>query len=133
MEPSAEGVMKWVNEFEGYTHYTDCQPFGASAPRNLSVPRAHALNPRDTIPDEGLAAIRRTIDTLMPEFSNKELFDTAMCWCTDSFDGNWLIGRHPQYDGLTLATGDCGHTFKMLPVVGRYVADAVEGKVSLHA
>lgn len=35
-----------------------------------------------------------------------------MCIYTDSWDGNFLIGRHPEVVGLTVATGDSGHGFK---------------------
>ena len=124
--------MKWVNEFQGYTRYANCQPYGSKKATRLSVPRAHALHPGDTIPDEGRQAIQRTLKAFMPEFASRELFDTAICWCTDSFDGNWLLCEDPRYDGLILATGDSGHTFKMLPIVGKYVCDLIEGNVG-HA
>ena len=122
--------MKFVNEFEGYTHHTPATPFGATKSQLLSVPRAHALHPSDTIPTEGLDAIQDVIRTCFPAFADRPVFDTALCWCTDSFDGNWLLTEDPRYEGVVLATGDSGHTFKMLPIVGRYVADLIEGKVS---
>ncbi|WVW84474.1 hypothetical protein I302_106508 [Kwoniella bestiolae CBS 10118] len=96
----------------------------------MSVPRSHALNPTDTIPEEGEKAIRKVIKTCFPQFADRPLFDKAICWCTDSYDGNWLLTEDPRYKGLVLATGDCGHTFKMLPIVGKYVADLIEGKLS---
>ncbi|WWC70583.1 uncharacterized protein I206_104534 [Kwoniella pini CBS 10737] len=130
MEPSPEGIMKFVNEFEGYTRMATCRPFGAKTDITMSVPRSHALNPTDTIPEEGERAIKDVINTCFPQFSNKLLFDKAICWCTDSYDGNWLLCDDPRYNGLILATGDCGHTFKMLPIVGKYVADLIEGRLS---
>ncbi|WWC62368.1 uncharacterized protein I303_104964 [Kwoniella dejecticola CBS 10117] len=129
MEPSPEGVMKFVNEFEGYTRMATCRPFGSEKDITMSVPRSHALNPADTIPEEGERAIRDVIKTCFPQFADKPLFDKAICWCTDSYDGNWLLCDDPRYKGLVLATGDCGHTFKMLPIVGKYVADLIEGKL----
>jgi len=129
MEPSSDGVMKVVNEFEGYTYRASCRPFGADRDMEISVPRSHALNPTDTIPTEGARAIRRVIETCLPRLKDKSLFDTAICWCTDSFDGNWLLCEDSRYNNLILATGDSGHTFKMLPIVGRYVVDLIEGKV----
>lgn len=131
MEPSPQGVMKFVNEFEGYTHMASCRPFGADQDIKISVPRSHAIHPTDTIPTEGVEAIRQVIETCLPRFNHKILFDTAICWCTDSLDGNWLLCQDPRYQNLILATGDSGHTFKMLPIVGKYVADLVEGRVSM--
>ncbi|WRT67614.1 uncharacterized protein IL334_004586 [Kwoniella shivajii] len=130
MEPSPHGVMKFVNEFEGYTRMATCRPFGSDKDIRMSVPRSHALHPTDTIPKEGELAIRKLMKTCFPQFADRPLFDTAICWCTDSYDGNWLLCDDPRYKGLILATGDCGHTFKMLPIVGKYVADLIEGKLS---
>lgn len=41
--------------------------------------------------------------------------------------GDFLIDYHPQYAGLFIATGDSGHVFKLFPVIGDKVADAIEG------
>jgi glycine/D-amino acid oxidase-like deaminating enzyme len=46
-------------------------------------------------------------------------------------DARWLLCEHPRWRNLVLATGDSGHTFKMLPVVGREVVDLIEGKVGV--
>ena len=50
-----------------------------------------------------------------------------MCVYTDTFDGDFLISRHPEVEGLTVASGGSGHGFKFGPVLGRLIADAVEG------
>jgi sarcosine oxidase/L-pipecolate oxidase len=52
-----------------------------------------------------------------------------MRWCTDTADRHYLITLHPDYAGtLILASGASGHGFKMLPTIGKYVADLIEGK-----
>ena len=79
MEPTERGVMKFVNEFEGFTRMSQCQPFGADRKQTLSVPRSHAQNPTDTIPTVGRAAIHGVIDKFLPRLSGRELFDTAIC------------------------------------------------------
>lgn len=43
--------------------------------------------------------------------------------------GDFLIDYHPQYAGLFIATGDSGHVFKVFPVIGDKVADAIEGRL----
>jgi sarcosine oxidase/sarcosine oxidase/L-pipecolate oxidase len=96
----------------------------------MSVPRSHASHPTDTIPTEGLEDIKRLIKKCIPQFEGRELIRQGMCWCTDTQDANWLLCEHPAWKGLVLATGDSGHTFKMLPIVGNYVSDLIEGKVS---
>ncbi|KAH6890280.1 FAD dependent oxidoreductase [Thelonectria olida] len=93
-----------------------------------SIPRYASAHPRDGIPAEAKAAINRFIDAIMPQFSGRPLVDAKVCWCTDSPDGHWLIDRHPQHKSLLLATGDSGHAFKMFPIIGGYIADALEGR-----
>jgi len=45
----------------------------------------------------------------------------------DSPDENWIIGFYPSDPSLMIATGGSGHAYKFLPVIGRIVADAIEG------
>lgn len=47
----------------------------------MSVPRTHAENPSDTIPDASRATIRRALETFLPQHKDKPLFNTALCWC----------------------------------------------------
>ncbi|WVR09687.1 hypothetical protein IAU60_006762 [Kwoniella sp. DSM 27419] len=123
-------LLKLCNEFPGYTNMTMHQPFGAPEPIRMSVPRSHANNPTDTMPTEALDEIKRLVDICLPQFKDRELINQAMCWCTDTDDAQWLLCEHPNWKNLVLATGDSGHTFKYLPVVGSEVADLIEGKLS---
>lgn len=122
-------LIKLCNEFPGYTNYQEWTPFGATTPQKISVPRSHADNPSDTIPTEVLEEIQRLVKMCLPQFADRPLINQSMCWCTDTDDAKWLLCEHPKWKGLVLATGDSGHTFKMLPVVGGQVADLIEGKV----
>ncbi|KAM5349462.1 hypothetical protein ACJ41O_005967 [Fusarium nematophilum] len=97
---------------------------------HYSIPRYASDHPQDGIPSEAALAIRKLIQTVMPQFADRPLVDARVCWCTDSPDAHWLIDRHPKYQRLLLATGDSGHAFKMFPVIGRYIADALEGRES---
>ncbi|KIL83712.1 hypothetical protein FAVG1_13061 [Fusarium avenaceum] len=103
----------FVDEAGNTTHY--------------SIPRYSSDHPKDGIPLEAEIAIKKFIDTVMPQFSGRPLIDARVCWCTDSPDAHWLIDRHPKHKALLLATGDSGHAFKMFPIIGRYISDALEG------
>ncbi|KAH7233667.1 FAD dependent oxidoreductase [Fusarium tricinctum] len=104
----------FVDEAGNTTHY--------------SIPRYSSDHPEDGIPLEAEIAINKFIDTVMPQFSGRPLIDARVCWCTDSPDAHWLIDRHPKHKALLLATGDSGHAFKMFPIIGRYISDALEGR-----
>lgn len=129
-EPDEYGVIKVCDEFPGFTRFKQHQPFGADAPKSISVPRSHAKHPTDTYPDASEKSIRRAIDTFLPRFKDKTLFNRALCWCTDTADAALLICEHPKWKNFILATGDSGHTFKLLPNIGKHVVELVEDNLS---
>ncbi|KAF4851672.1 L-saccharopine oxidase [Colletotrichum siamense] len=120
--------MKICDNNPGYQYrlgtYTD--PSGKV--EHYSIPRYASTHPEDGIPDEAAKAINRFIDVVMPQFSGRPLLGARVCWCTDSPDAHWLIDNHPKYPSLLLGTGDSGHAFKMFPIIGDYIADALEGR-----
>ncbi|KII88422.1 hypothetical protein PLICRDRAFT_110680 [Plicaturopsis crispa FD-325 SS-3] len=131
IEPRPDsGLLKLCNEFPGYTRRISHTPFGAEEPSDISVPRSHAVHPSDTMPEESLDDIKRLVATLLPQLKDRKLINQAMCWCTDTDDANWLLCEDPRWKGLFLATGDSGHSFHTLPIVGGEVADLLEGKLS---
>ena len=107
-EPDAHGVIKICDEFPGFTHFQQHQPFGASSSQRISVPRSHAQHPTDTYPDASETSIRKAVETFLPQFSGKTLFNRSLCWCTDTADAGLLVCEHPRYPNLVLATGDSG-------------------------
>jgi sarcosine oxidase/L-pipecolate oxidase len=107
-EPNEHGVIKICDEFPGYTRFKQHQPFGASRPRRISIPRSHAKHPTDTYPDASEVSIRKAVATFLPQFKQKELFNRSLCWCTDTADAALLICEHPQWKNFVLATGDSG-------------------------
>ncbi|KAJ5222508.1 uncharacterized protein N7469_008748 [Penicillium citrinum] len=129
-EPNEHGVIKVCDEFPGFSRFKQHQPYGASSPKLISVPRSHAKHPTDTYPDASEVTIRKAIARFLPQFKNKELFNRSMCWCTDTADANLLICEHPQWKNFILATGDSGHSFKILPNIGKHVVELIEGTLS---
>ena len=54
-----------------------------------------------------------------------------VCMFTNSPDGHFIIGSHPEYAQVTIAAGFSGHGFKFCSVVGEILADlAQEGETS---
>ena len=114
------GVIKICDEFPGFTRYKMHKPYGASGPKLVSVPRSHAKHPTDTYPDASEVTIRKAIAAYLPRFKDRPLFNRSLCWCTDTADANLLICEHPEWKNFILATGDSGHSFKLLPVVSEW-------------
>lgn len=85
-----------------------------------------ARDPR-LVTSEDERALREFLRGTFPALADGEIVYTRRCLYCDTPDGDFLISRHPHRPGLSIATGDSGHGFKFGPVLGRIVADAVEG------
>ncbi|PVI01887.1 FAD dependent oxidoreductase [Periconia macrospinosa] len=135
-EPNESGIIKICDEFPGFTRFKKHRPFGASQVKRISVPRSAAKHPTDTIPDVSDKSIKRAIGTFMPQFRDREVFNRHLCWCTDTCDAALLVCEHPRWKNFVLATGDSGHTFKLLPSIGKHVVELLEGNLAedlMHA
>lgn len=125
-EPDERGVVKVCDEFPGFTRYKAHQrPYGyrhrdppsgddeghdddPNGGLTISVPRSHAKHPTDTYPDASEASVRRAVATFLPRFAERDLFNRALCWCTDTADSALLVCEHPRWRNFILATGDSG-------------------------
>ena len=107
-----EGVVKIANHGPGH-------PVLPDAPRELQ--------PGDE------DRLRRFLEQSFPELADAPLHGSKMCVYCDTWDGDFWIGRDPGLDGLVVATGGSGHAFKFAPVLGRLVADTVEGKDNAYS
>ncbi|KAJ9409206.1 hypothetical protein DTO045G8_2974 [Paecilomyces variotii] len=85
-----------------------------------------------TLPAKSIQVIRGFLDEYLPELgaANLKITTTRLCWYTDSFDNHFVIDSVPGKAGVVVATGGSGHAFKFLPIIGRFVADRVEGRES---
>ncbi|KAG7091015.1 hypothetical protein E1B28_010077 [Marasmius oreades] len=117
--PTKEGIVKMALHRGGFTHTVD----GVSTPRTATSHPENGLS----IPKEVLNEFRDILRRMYPDLAQKPFSSTRLCWYNDTPDGDWMIGKHPSDLGLVLATGGSGHAFKFLPVLGRVVADAIEG------
>jgi sarcosine oxidase/L-pipecolate oxidase len=97
----------------------------------ISAPRTYSSHGEDglRIPKAVLTRFRSFLKNLYPELAEKPFIGTRLCWYNDTPDADYLIGRYPNDDGLILATGDSGHAYKMLPVLGTLVADLIMGNL----
>ncbi|KAH9921920.1 FAD dependent oxidoreductase [Amylocystis lapponica] len=125
--PNADNMIKFAAHMGGYTHMVAAPDADAAAPISTPtfVPAPSGTGSR--IPRSDIAAARAALAQVYPALAEKPLCMTRMCWYTDSPDEDWVIGRHPDDRGVMLATSGSGHAYKFLPVIGRLVADAIQG------
>ena len=58
------------------------------------------------------------------------IVSTRVCVYCDTVDEHFWIARDPERTNLVVATGGSGHAFKFAPLLGEWIADAVEGRTS---
>jgi glycine/D-amino acid oxidase-like deaminating enzyme len=90
--------------------------------------RGAAFDPTDgnRKPSEGgIARARQLLAERFPELANAPLVASEVCQYENSPDGHLIIDRHPNAKNVWLVGGGSGHGFKLSPVVGEIVADAI--------
>jgi glycine/D-amino acid oxidase-like deaminating enzyme len=71
---------------------------------------------------------RGFLDESLPALSDARILKTRTCYYADSWDGDFYITALPTAENLYIAGGGSGHAFKFAPLLGGWIADAVEGK-----
>ncbi|KAK5652793.1 hypothetical protein OQA88_9649 [Cercophora sp. LCS_1] len=129
--PPSDRVLKVARHAYGYLNPTDLSPLPASnTPRvskPVSFPLTHLSDPTLSIPQEGTDDLRRALREMipLPGLAERPFSKTRLCWYSDTPTGDFLIDYHPRYRGLFVATGDSGHAFKFMPVIGDKIADCI--------
>ncbi|KAK0195755.1 FAD dependent oxidoreductase [Armillaria mellea] len=87
----------------------------------ISTPRTVVSDGEDglRIPKADLNELRTRFKEVFPELANKPLLRTRLCWYTDTQDGDWVIGSHPNDSALIFATAGNGHAYKANVLQGK--------------
>ena len=88
---------------------------------------------RGEVSDEHVERARSFLRDALPSLADAPLVDRRVCLYCDSFDGDFLIDRDSQREGLVVAAGGSGHAFKFTPVLGTLIADVLERKPNPYA
>ncbi|KAL1889645.1 hypothetical protein Sste5346_008764 [Sporothrix stenoceras] len=101
----------------GYTNVT-AQKGG------LSVPYA-SLAESEYIPEKDVKQTRRLLRQVLPHIAERPLIDQHLCWVADTGNSDFIIDFVPgtTNNSLAVLSGDSGHGFKMMPIVGDWAAD----------
>jgi glycine/D-amino acid oxidase-like deaminating enzyme len=90
-----------------------------------------ALDPSSSreVSEAETAALRAFLRQTFPSLAQAPIVSSHICVYCDTWDGHFWIAPDPERPSCVLATGDSGHAFKFAPLLGGWIADAVEGRV----
>ncbi len=76
---------------------------------------------------EGAAEARRFVEQRFPALCGAPIVETRVCQYENTWNGDFLIDRHPEMENVWFVGGGSGHGFKHGPAVGEYVAGRILG------
>ncbi|KAJ9474146.1 Fructosyl amino acid oxidase [Pseudozyma hubeiensis] len=104
--------------------------FEASALEHSHSPATdHFGTAESSVPSTHLDVMLDELRKIYPSLARKEnVVGTRICWYSDTLDENWILdtlNHHPalkdarvKADNVWVISGDSGHAFKFLPVIG---------------
>ncbi|PCH43935.1 FAD dependent oxidoreductase [Wolfiporia cocos MD-104 SS10] len=125
--PNEDNVIKSVQHSAGYVH--SVIPHTGKTAVSTPYFATYEDGQGTRVPRDILETLRKGLSNVYPALGERSFDSTRMCWYTDSPDEDWIIGSHPSDENVMLATAGSGHAFKFLPVIGRLVTDAIQGKM----
>jgi sarcosine oxidase len=82
---------------------------------------------------QGAEEARRFVEQRFPSLRGAPIVETRVCQYENTWNGDFLIDRHPAIENIWLVGGGSGHGFKHGPAVGEYVAGRILGGVTEEA
>ena len=81
---------------------------------------------------EGAEEARRFVEQRFPALRGAPIVEMRVCQYENTWNGDFLIDRHPNMENVWFVGGGSGHGFKHGPAVGEYVTarilDGAEGE-----
>lgn len=70
-----------------------------------------------------LAHLREFLGRHIPGLKDAPILETRVCQYENTWNGDFLIDRHPDFENVWMVGGGSGHGFKHGPAVGEYVSE----------
>jgi glycine/D-amino acid oxidase-like deaminating enzyme len=112
--------------------------FSAMADGTLKIANhgpGRTVRPDDprAVPAEAEDHFRTFLRSAIPALAEVPMTGSRLCLYCDSQDGDFWIDHDPDRPGLVVAAGGSGHAFKFAPILGKLIADVVEGAPNPYA
>ena len=85
------------------------------------------------VTDGALQVARMILGKRVPSLEHAPLLEARVCQYANSWNGDFLIDRHPRHDNVWLVGAGSGHGFKHGPAIGDYVSAQLSGREAPEA
>jgi monomeric sarcosine oxidase len=75
------------------------------------------------VPATAIDHLRAYLKQHIPTMQHAPVIETRVCHYENTWNGDFLIDRHPDFDNVWLAGGGSGHGFKHGPAIGEYLSE----------
>jgi glycine/D-amino acid oxidase-like deaminating enzyme len=82
------------------------------------------------VSEASVLRLRSFVARHIPLLAHAPIVETRVCQYENTWNGDFLIDRHPQAENVWIVGGGSGHGFKHGPAVGDYVVSQVIGKAT---
>ena len=117
----------WVAFDEGLYGTPDLEHRGVKVAVDAHGGDADPENMDRIVTAASVQRMREALHRRVPALANAPLLEARVCQYENTSNGHLLLDRLPGHDRTWVAGGGSGHGFKHGPMVGRYIADLVEG------
>jgi monomeric sarcosine oxidase len=69
--------------------------------------------------------LRAYLKAHIPSLSEAPVIETRVCQYENTWNGDFLIDRHPELENVWIAGGGSGHGFKHGPALGEYLSERI--------
>jgi sarcosine oxidase len=77
------------------------------------------------VPEIAVDYLRSYLRKHIPQLEHAPVIETRVCQYENTWNGDFLIDRHPQFENVWIAGGGSGHGFKHGPAVGEYLSGRI--------
>jgi monomeric sarcosine oxidase len=75
--------------------------------------------------ESSIAQLREYLRQHVPQLEHAPVVETRVCQYENTWNGDLLIDRHPQFENVWIAGGGSGHGFKHGPALGEYLSGRI--------
>jgi sarcosine oxidase len=74
------------------------------------------------VPQSSVDHLRAYLRQYIPALESAPVIETRVCQYENTWNGDFLIDQHPEFENVWIAGGGSGHGFKHGPALGEYVS-----------